>query len=249
MGEGVRDGEGGGRPPLVLVIGGARSGKSGYAERLAAGSGRPVVYVATARDWGDPEMADRIAAHKAARPAQWRTVEAPLLDEATLARLVGPSAPAGADRADGGATPGGGGHAASGGRAEGGLAGAAIPAAAASSPGASRDPGGAGPVVLVDCLTLWLTNVMIAEPAPDDAAIEARSAALARAVGRRAVPVVMVSNEVGEGIVPESALGRRFRDHQGRLNQWIARAATDVVRLVAGCPLVVKPAPEPDIRL
>ncbi len=182
---------------LVLVLGGARSGKSGYAEALVARTGRPAVYVATARDWGDGEMARRIDEHRRRRPPSWRTVEAP--DD---------------------------------------------PAAALADPALAPDA-----VVLVDCLTLWLTNVMIAEPAPTDEAVAARIGALAAAFAASDRQAVVVSNEVGEGIVPATALGRRFRDHQGRLNQEMARAASHVVRLVAGCPILVKPAAPPHIPL
>ena len=99
-------------------------------------------------------------------------------------------------------------------------------------------------VALVDCLTLWLTNVVLAEM---DA--EREMVALVAAMAARTGPVVAVANEVGEGIVPTSALGRRFRDLQGVLNQRVAAAATDVVKLVAGCPLIVKPRNEPEPQL
>src|SRR5262249_44459522 len=91
--------------------------------------------------------------------------------------------------------------------------------------------------VLVDCLTLWLSNLMLA-----DADIAAETPRVDDGVGRGAVPVVLVSNEVGLGIVPENALARRFRDAQGRLNQQIAARADRVVMMVAGLPLVVKGA-------
>ena len=91
--------------------------------------------------------------------------------------------------------------------------------------------------VLVDCLTLWLSNRMLA-----DADIEAAIARLEAALGRRTGPVVLVSNEVGSGIVPDNALARRFGDLQGALNQRIAARARRVVLLVAGLPLEVKPS-------
>jgi adenosylcobinamide kinase / adenosylcobinamide-phosphate guanylyltransferase len=93
----------------------------------------------------------------------------------------------------------------------------------------------AGGAVLVDCLTLWLSNLMLA-----DADIEAEAARLESALASMAAPVVLVSNEVGSGIVPDNALARRFRDAQGRLNQRIAARADRVVLMVAGLPLVVK---------
>jgi adenosylcobinamide kinase/adenosylcobinamide-phosphate guanylyltransferase len=172
---------------FVLVLGGARSGKSRQAEALAHRASRPVTYVATAEAW-DAEMARRIAAHRERRPADWRTVDAPL----ELAAAVEAAAPG---------------------------------------------------IVLVDCLTLWLSNVMHA--GRDVGA--ATDAFLAAAARREAV--VAVSNEVGEGIVPGTALGRAFRDEQGVLNQRVAAAATAVVKMVAGLPLVVKPRTDPEILL
>ncbi len=161
-------------PSLTLVLGGARSGKSAYAERLlGAGS-----YIATAEP-GDAEMAARIAAHRARRGPQWRTVEAPL-------ELAG-----------------------------------AIRAAA--------------PPILVDCLTLWLANLFAAGRIPEHES-EALLAALREAAG----PVVLVANEVGLGLVPETALGRAFRDAAGRLNQAVAAAVQRVVFVAAGLPLVLK---------
>ena len=174
--------------PLVFVLGGARSGKSRYAENLAARSGRPVTYVATAGPPRDREMADRIAIHQARRPAHWRTVEEPL----DLAAVV-----ADPDR-----------------------------------------------VILVDCLTLWLTNVVLG-----DRDVERDIDGLVAALAGRMGPVVAVANEVGEGIVPATPLGRRFRDLQGVLNQRLAGAASDVVKLVAGCPLIVKPRSDPEPQL
>ena len=174
--------------PLVFVLGGARSGKSRYAENLAARARRPVTYVATAGPPRDAEMADRIAIHQARRPADWQTVEEPLHLGAVLA--------------------------------------------------------GAEGVILVDCLTLWLTNVVLGERD-----VERDVDDLVAALERRTGPVVAVANEVGEGIVPATPLGRRFRDLQGMLNQRIAAAASDVVKLVAGCPLIIKPRSEPEPEL
>ena len=165
---------------MTLVLGGARSGKSRYAEWLIATYPQPWIYVATAQA-RDEEMAERIAAHKARRVAGWRTVEA-------LHAL--------ADALD------------------------AAPADAA---------------VLVDCLTLWLSNLM--EEALD---IDAQTARLLEALARRPGPTVLVSNEVGLGIVPDNALARRFRDLQGNLNQRLAEQAARVVMMVAGLPVAVK---------
>jgi adenosylcobinamide kinase/adenosylcobinamide-phosphate guanylyltransferase len=165
----------------TLVLGGARSGKSRYAESLIKGFSPPWAYVATA-EAGDDEMAARIKAHRARRGAEWRTVEAPRDLAAALAAC-------------------------------------------------RRMP------VLVDCLTLWLSNLMLAE-ADIDTEVERLETVLAAA----AAPVVMVANEVGSGIVPDHPLGRRFRDLQGTLNQRLAAGADRVVLMVAGLPLAVKGA-------
>lgn len=167
-------------PHLTLVIGGARSGKSGFAERLVRASGLPRHYIATAEAWDD-EMAARIARHQADRGADWTTHHAALNPAAVLATL--PS----------------------------------------------------GEVALLDCATLWLTNILLGKHD-----IEAASASLLDALTTSAAPVVVVSNEVGWGIVPENALARAFRDHQGRLNQAIAARADLVVTVMAGLPLALK---------
>jgi adenosyl cobinamide kinase/adenosyl cobinamide phosphate guanylyltransferase len=167
------------QPRFTLVLGGARSGKSRYAEGLVAALPPPWVYVATAEAL-DHEMAARIRTHRARRGPSWRTIEAPRDLAAALA-------------------------------------------ACAQAP------------VLIDCLTLWLSNLMLAE-ADIDAEIEELEKSLAAARS----PVVLVANEVGSGIVPDNALGRRFRDAQGLLNQRIAARADRVVLMVAGLPLAVK---------
>ena len=169
-----------GRGLLTLVLGGAHSGKSRYAEWLITAYPQPWIYVATA-EARDDEMAERIAAHRARRDAGWQTVEAPHDLAAALE-----AAPAGA-------------------------------------------------AMLVDCLTLWLSNLM--QPGFD---IEAQTARLQEALAGRAGPTVLVSNEVGLGIVPDNALARRFRDLQGILNQRLAAQATRVVMMVAGLPIPVK---------
>ena len=166
---------------MVLVLGGARSGKSAYAERLIFDSGLDAVYVATATP-GDAEMAERIAEHRSRRGGSWRTIEAPDRLEDTLQREAGE-----------------------------------------------------GRAVLVDCLTLWLTNIMLA-----GADTEARARSLAQTAGRLPGLRIFVSNEVGLGLVPETGLGRRFRDAQGRLNQTMAEAADRVVFMTAGLPLILK---------
>jgi adenosylcobinamide kinase/adenosylcobinamide-phosphate guanylyltransferase len=173
-----RDADGAGL--VTLVLGGARSGKSRYAEWLIGTCPQPWIYIATA-EAKDDEMAERIAAHKARRDAGWQTVEAPH----NLADAL-----------------------------------AAAPE---------------GSAVLVDCLTLWLSNLMAG--AFD---IEAQTARLLQALADRAGPTVLVANEVGLGIVPDNALGRRFRDAQGLLNQRVAAQAARVIMMVAGLPVAVK---------
>jgi adenosylcobinamide kinase/adenosylcobinamide-phosphate guanylyltransferase len=171
-------------PPLAaitLVLGGARSGKSAWAEARALQSGLAPVYLATA-EAGDEEMAERIAHHRARRGARWATVEEPLELATALGEWARP------DR-----------------------------------------------VVLVDCLTLWLANLMDAERDPQ-AEAERLAAALAALRG----PLLLVSNEVGLGIVPDNALARAFRDAAGRLNQRVAAAAQHVVFLAAGLPLTLR---------
>jgi adenosylcobinamide kinase/adenosylcobinamide-phosphate guanylyltransferase len=165
-------------PQLTLVLGGARSGKSRYAESLVMATPPPWVYVATAQAL-DPEMAERIAHHRKRRGAGWRTIEEPNDIASVLAADEG--------------------------------------------------------TILVDCLTLWLSNRMLA-----DADLDAEIAGLETALDGHLWPVVLVSNEVGSGIVPENALARRFTDLQGRLNQRLAARADRVVLVVAGLPLIIK---------
>jgi adenosylcobinamide kinase/adenosylcobinamide-phosphate guanylyltransferase len=173
-------------PPITLVLGGARSGKSRYAERLVEAAAPHGTYCATAEP-RDAEMMVRIAAHRARRHgggkgAFWRTIEAPLALAAAIANETAPDRP-----------------------------------------------------LLVDCLTLWLSNVMLADM-PVEAEIAALHAALRDANG----PIVLVANEVGLGLVPETPLGRRFRDAAGWLNQEIAALADRVVFVAAGLPLMLK---------
>jgi adenosylcobinamide kinase/adenosylcobinamide-phosphate guanylyltransferase len=165
---------------VILVTGGARSGKSTRAEaRVRAFPGRPV-YIATAEPH-DAEMRERIASHRARRGGEWLERETPL----ELAAAV--------DETDG--------------------------------DGAR----------LVDCLTLWLTNLILAERD-----WEKETSALVETLVRQKSPVVLVTNEVGLGIVPDNALARRFRDAAGIVNQTIARAASEVEFVVAGIPMRVK---------
>jgi adenosylcobinamide kinase/adenosylcobinamide-phosphate guanylyltransferase len=167
-------------PDLTLVTGGARSGKSTWAEELARRSGRPRRYIATAQGWDD-EMIERIAQHRRDRGDGWTTVEAPLDLVAALGTVQ------------------------------------------------------KGEVVLVDCLTLWLTNHLLAGNALAD-----QATGLLAALVACPAPVVVVTNEVGWGIVPENALARQFRDEQGRLNQRVAAQADCVVAVMCGLPMALK---------
>jgi adenosylcobinamide kinase/adenosylcobinamide-phosphate guanylyltransferase len=205
------------RGRLILVTGGARSGKSTYAERLAAELAEPlggrVTYIATS-EAHDEEMAQRVGAHQASRLALWTTVEC--------------------------ATE--------------------VPAAVRAAAGTSVAP----PVILLDCVTLWVTNLLFSggafggsEP-PEDGynydkdllpAAEERAAAtrvaaavtgLLAAVAETGVTLVAVSNEVGLGVVPEYPLARLYRDQLGWANQRLAADAESVYLLVSGYPLDVK---------
>jgi adenosylcobinamide kinase/adenosylcobinamide-phosphate guanylyltransferase len=166
---------------LTLVLGGARSGKSRFAETLIEAASPRALYLATA-EAGDVEMAARIAHHRARRGPRWDTLEAPLDLARELRRVAQPERP-----------------------------------------------------VLVDCLTLWLSNVL---HAGHDVEFEINEllAVLPRLEGQ----AVLVANEVGLGIVPENALARAFRDHAGRLNQRVAALAQRVVFVAAGLPLALK---------
>jgi len=174
----------------LLVLGGARSGKSAYAQSLAESYGSERLYLATAAA-GDEEMAARIARHQADRGQGWTTLEEPLHIAAALLAHAQPSR-----------------------------------------------------VVVVDCLTLWLSNLMLAgrDPGPP-------VTALADAIGELAGPVVLVSNEVGMGLVPDNKLGRDFRDWQGRVNHEIGAACDAVIFVAAGLPLQLKPAATPNLHL
>jgi adenosylcobinamide kinase/adenosylcobinamide-phosphate guanylyltransferase len=188
------------RGRTTLVLGGARSGKSAWAEQLARQSGQPVLYVATATA-SDDEMADRIAAHRAQRPTDWRTIEEP---ERLLSAIQANSSP--------------------------------------------------GDTVIVDCLTLWVSNIMLWTIGPDwheDAVSSAEWAAIERTLlaeardliamaQDRALRLILVSNEVGMGVVPTTPLGRRFQDVLGRLNQMVGHHADDVVLMMAGIPIHIR---------
>ncbi|MTI17312.1 bifunctional adenosylcobinamide kinase/adenosylcobinamide-phosphate guanylyltransferase [Rhodobacteraceae bacterium RKSG542] len=178
------------RANKVLVLGGARSGKSRYAEQLVRGSGRPMSYIATAQAFDD-EMCLRISKHQTDRGEGWLTIEEPL-------ELVS----------------------------------------------ALREADKDGRAVLVDCLTLWLSNLMHAERSSPS-----EFERLAKVVGELSCPVVFVSNEVGLGIVPENALARAFRDEAGRLNQRLGEVCDHVVFVAGGLPMQLKPSLSPPITL
>ncbi|MFN3719200.1 MAG: bifunctional adenosylcobinamide kinase/adenosylcobinamide-phosphate guanylyltransferase [Rhizobium rhizophilum] len=171
------------RSRSILVLGGARSGKSRFAEGLARDTGCEKIYFATGRAWDD-EMRTRIEAHKADRADDgWTTHEEPV-------HLVG----------------------------------------------ALRSLDQPGRVILVDCLTLWVTNLMMEEGRD----VGADGAALAASLKELEATVIFVSNEVGLGIVPENKMARAFRDHAGRLHQAIAAEADEVYFIAAGLPLKMK---------
>jgi adenosylcobinamide kinase / adenosylcobinamide-phosphate guanylyltransferase len=163
--------------PLTLLLGGARSGKSALAQRLAGRWDGPVTVVVTG-EARDAEMAERIRRHRAGRPGHWRTVESPREVEAALA---GPPADA---------------------------------------------------FVVLDCLTLWVSNLI--EQGLDDREVERLARAAAATAAARAAPTVAVSNEVGAGIVPGDALSRRYRDLLGQVNAAWAAEAGQALLLVAG---------------
>ena len=172
--------------PSLLIVGGARSGKSRFAVECLSPDAR-IVFVATA-EARDESMAKRIARHRAERPVRWPTIEEPFDLVATLRSLDG--------TCDG---------------------------------------------ILVDCLTLWVSNLLLRGDR-DDAILE-QAEALTALLGRRRSSITLVSNEVGEGVHPETAMGLRFRDLLGSVNQRVAAACDTVVLMVAGIPLTVKTPP------
>jgi adenosylcobinamide kinase/adenosylcobinamide-phosphate guanylyltransferase len=178
---------------LTLILGGARSGKSTYAEQLAAQHPGSVLYVATAQAW-DEDMAHRIAVHQAQRPSHWRTLEVPV----NVGKAIVEAPPA--------------------------------------------------DVILIDCLTLLASNVIAPLDTSDqqvadqalNAEIDALCEAFTRTTTARTTHWIIVSNEVGLGIVPAYPLGRLYRDALGRANQRLAAMADQVLFMVAGLPLTVK---------
>lgn len=164
-----------------LVLGGARSGKSRYAQTLAEAFDGDLLFVATGEAL-DGEMAERIARHRADRGPRWNTIEEPLALGETIRAHAAP-----------------------------------------------------GRMLLIDCLTLWVSNLMHA-----GRDIVSATGDLVAALGAARGPVILVANEVGLGIVPDNALARRFGDEAGRVNQAVAAAANEVSFVAAGLPLRLK---------
>ena len=171
---------------LVLIIGGARSGKSSFAQRLAKKAGSNVLFLATAQA-GDDEMAERIARHKTSRPATWHTIEEPLELASVLQREA-----------------------------------------------SSTD------VVIVDCLTLWLNNLLLKEGGTSETEVLEQVDRLLDVYKNGTASYIVVSGEVGLGLVPPYPLGRLYRDILGWMNQKVASRADKVFLMVAGIPLELK---------
>ena len=189
---------------ITLILGGARSGKSAYAEKLAKDSGLPVTYIATAQVYDD-EFKARVQHHKDRRPKHWQLVEAPYyLSNALEAN-----------------TPG---HPLS---------------------NSLREPDSpcnhAGATIIVDCLTLWLAQCICPECAPPEGVDwPQQRAAFLKLLPKLQGNIILVSNEVGMGIVPLGEINRQFQDEQGRLNQAVAALANEVFFVAAGLPLTLK---------
>jgi len=166
----------------LLVLGGAKSGKSSYAESVIESFTPPFVYIATAQVL-DEEMKQRVKLHRIRRREKWETIECPI-----------------------------------------------------ELPDAVRDLHGKGRPVLIDCITLWLSNLLCFTSNDPERSVDGLCAALEAADH----PLVIVSNEVGGGIVPENALARRFRDLAGSTNQRLAKVCASVTLVTAGLPLRLK---------
>lgn len=172
---------------LTLILGGARSGKSAYAEQKAEASSQPVTYIATAQVY-DPEFGARVEHHKTRRPVTWKTVEVAHHLAETLTQEAAP-----------------------------------------------------GRCLIVDCLTLWLAQCICPDCAPAEGVDwQHERDALLEVLPRLPGKLILVSNEVGMGIVPLGEINRRFQDEQGRLNQSVATVCEEVVFMAAGLPLKLK---------
>lgn len=176
----------------TLIFGGARSGKSEFAEELCEKSDLELLYVATsAPQMNDEEMSDRINLHQERRGPRWKLIEEPVY----LATCL-------------------------------------------------RQHAREGQVILVDCLTLWLSNLMF-----ENKYVEEHSVQLAQTIQDCPGTLIFISNEVGQGVVPEHALSRKFRDYQGLMNQYMAKQCDRVIEVRVGLPLILKPSPYPAITL
>jgi len=172
---------------ITLILGGARSGKSAYAEKLATDSGLPVTYIATAQIYDD-EFKARVQHHKDRRPANWMLVEEPHRLTQTLARLAEPNQ-----------------------------------------------------CLIIDCLTVWLAQWLCADcNPPTNSSWQLEREAFLTLLPTLPGTIILVSNEVGMGIVPLGEINRQFQDEQGRLNQAVAGLADEVVFVAAGLPLKLK---------
>lgn len=172
-------------PAVTLILGGARSGKSRYAQTLASRAGKEVVYLATAQA-SDDEMRAKIERHRKDRPPSWKTIEVPLDLDCAVTQY-----------------------------------------------------GNKDAFLLIDCLTTFTANLMLAENG-DEKAVFRRVERLRSALISTAASVVIVSNEVGSGVVPAYPSGCQFRDLLGEINQAIAQISRQVVLMIAGCPLPLK---------
>ncbi|PLW77674.1 bifunctional adenosylcobinamide kinase/adenosylcobinamide-phosphate guanylyltransferase [Cohaesibacter celericrescens] len=179
-------------PNTTLIIGGARSGKSSFAESLCEQSVSNLIYIATSpRFDDDAEMVDRIEQHRARRGPRWHAIEEQIALTDIIQRHDAP------DNA-----------------------------------------------ILIDCMTLWLNNLLYRKLPLDQ-----QFAALVAALKGTTAKIVLISNEVGQGVVPSTSEGRHFRDHQGRLNQTLASCCDRVIEVKAGLPLQLKPINQPPIKL
>jgi len=171
---------------IHLILGGARSGKSTFAEKLAGSDNRAVFYIATATA-GDEEMKQRIAHHQNQRPSEWQLIEEPFNLSSMIFEL-----------------------------------------------------GNSQNVILIDCLTLWLSNWLCREKEAEKASWKSEQELFLSSLEQSESNIYIVSNEVGSGIIPMGELTRRFVDRAGRLNQAVARIANEVTLVVAGLPLSLK---------
>ena len=170
-----------------LILGGARSGKSSYAEKLAEASGKEVIYLATAQALDD-EMKQRITHHKNNRPSNWTIIEEPLELAQAIKKWASPSR-----------------------------------------------------IILVDCLTMWITNLLSQNTETDSEAVSVKVDQLIKSLPKNSGSIIFVSNEVSMGVIPMGELTRKYVDESGRLHQQLAQHVDSVTLMVAGLPLIIKP--------